>query len=238
MLGAYWLLLSQVQPGKPANQPKSSQPVWVTITTRQKQQKKISLPDGSQVWLNAGSSLCYNRDFLHCRELQLQGEAFFDVVHDAAHPFTVHAGNAVTRVYGTRFNIEAYAAAAEVRVALQRGKIGIASGASAGEEVLQPGQLFIYHKQTHTREIKQLRPADMGSWLTGTLVLYQTPLTDLFLLLKTRYGIEVVDRRKTRDNPAITSARFSHLPLEVLLKHLSFGWDFHFNQAKDTLYIK
>jgi ferric-dicitrate binding protein FerR (iron transport regulator) len=150
----------------------------------------------------------------------------------------VYTGNAVTQVYGTRFNIEAYAAAAELRVALQRGKIGIASGASEREEVLQPGQLFIYHKQTHTREIKQLRPADMGSWITGTLVLYQTPLTDLFLLLKTRYGIEVVDRRKTRDNPAITSARFSHLPLEVLLKHLSFGWDFRFNQAKDTLYIK
>jgi len=70
---------------------------------------KLLLPDGTEVWLNSGSKLNYKKDFnTHFREVELEGEAFFDVVKDAAHPFIVHTSGIDVKVLGTVFNVKSY----------------------------------------------------------------------------------------------------------------------------------
>lgn len=216
----------------------AEQPVYASVTTGHGQQKKISLPDGSQVWLNADSRLSYHPDFVHNRLLQLSGEAFFSVVRDVEHPFIVQAGNAVTHVYGTQFNIYAYPGAKELRVGLQRGKIGVVRDTAVQEEkVLSPGQLLIYNKTTGAQQLASLPPGEIGGWTNGKLVFYKTPLSELLFQLQLKYGVHIVCSRNALKETRVT-ARFSHISLPTLLHHLSFGWDLQFNRSKDTLYIK
>lgn len=88
---------------------------------------KITLPDGSNVWLNAGSKITYsNNADNHCREVKLSGEAYFDVVKDAAHPFTVATDKFKITVLGTAFNVRSYAKDNVSEATLVRGRIELA----------------------------------------------------------------------------------------------------------------
>src|SRR5258705_4020135 len=80
-----------------------------TISTKPGSKSKIELPDGTQVWLNADSKLRYSQDFMGAyREVQLTGEAYFDVAKDKSRPFIIHTGPIDIRVVGTSFNVRAY----------------------------------------------------------------------------------------------------------------------------------
>ena len=86
--------------------------------------EKTILPDGSTVWLNAGSRIRYASDFiLSKREVFLDGEAYFDVKQDQAHPFIVHVGNIAIRVLGTEFNVQAYPHEDHIETTLIKGKV-------------------------------------------------------------------------------------------------------------------
>lgn len=238
LIGCAWLLF------RPANKPvvtaavRFAYPAITTVTAGVKQQKKIVLPDGSTVYLNAGSVISYTADFKNNRHVQLQGEAFFSVVKDAAHPFKVQAGKATMAVYGTAFNVYAYPAVKEMRVGLQSGKIGVQyDSAGNRESVLKPGQLLVYNKTTGKQNLHLVPPAEMNGWAKGKLVFYKTPLAELFYQLQLHYGVQVVYTGDDNGEKLIT-ARFSHMPLPMLLRHLSFGWGFVFSSHRDTLYIK
>lgn len=82
-----------------------------TVSTTMGVKKKITLPDGTLVWLNSGSSLSYSKNFnqLSTREVSLKGEAFFEVLHNEDHPFIIHTQSGISiKDVGTTFNIKAY----------------------------------------------------------------------------------------------------------------------------------
>lgn len=86
-----------------------------------------TLPDGSRVWLNAGSRIDYNLDFgQKTRIIKLIGEAFFDVKTDSSKPFVVKAGKLAIKAYGTAFNVKAYPEENAITTTLVRGKVVIA----------------------------------------------------------------------------------------------------------------
>jgi len=87
---------------------------------------KIQLPDGSSVWLNASSELTYDKDFgKNLREVNLTGEAFFDVVRDAVHPFIIHTKVIDVKVLGTQFNVKAYPDDSYTEASLIRGSLEV-----------------------------------------------------------------------------------------------------------------
>lgn len=111
-----------------------------TLRTPRGGQFRISLPDGSQVWLNAGSSLRFPVAFGQGeRKVELTGEAYFDVLPDAARPFRVGVdGKAEVAVLGTEFNINAYTDEPAIRATLVKGSVEVTA---AGEtKRLRPGQ--------------------------------------------------------------------------------------------------
>lgn len=99
--------------------------------------KQIKLPDGTQVWLNAGSRLCYQGTLgPDNRTVWLEGEAFFKVVSDASTPFTVRAKNITVRVLGTNFNVKAYKDDPDIETTLISGKVQVLLNNDPDKKVL------------------------------------------------------------------------------------------------------
>lgn len=96
------------------------------ITTRPGSTSKVKLPDGSVVWLNAGSKLTYNKDFgKELREVTLSGEGFFDVTKMKEKPFIIHTSTINIKVLGTVFNVRAYPEDKHTETSLIRGSIEV-----------------------------------------------------------------------------------------------------------------
>ncbi|HVW62489.1 MAG TPA: FecR domain-containing protein, partial [Puia sp.] len=115
------------------------------ITTRYGTRNFLELPDGSKLWLNAGSKVKYAEDR---RELTLEGEAFFDVKHDPDHPFIIHTGKLDVRVLGTSFNVKAYPNDSTIETTLIKGKVEIDfPGNTRSGIVLRPNEKVVIPKK-------------------------------------------------------------------------------------------
>lgn len=97
-----------------------------TISTKRGSKSKVQLPDGTQVWLNADSRITYNENFQgSLREVQLSGEAYFDVVRDEERPFVIHTNVIDIKVLGTAFNVRSYADEKNTETSLVRGSVEV-----------------------------------------------------------------------------------------------------------------
>lgn len=121
---------------------------------------QVTLPDGSTVWLNAGSRLTYRKDFNEAtRHVSLEGEAFFKVTTNKKKPFVVNASGINVKAYGTSFNVKAYAIDKSVVATLVEGIIKV-EGKGADKKdfsyTLKPNQNITYVKDTKTLQTKDI----------------------------------------------------------------------------------
>jgi ferric-dicitrate binding protein FerR (iron transport regulator) len=110
---------------------------------------KLVLPDGTQVWLNSGSKLNYSNDFnKQLREVELEGEAFFDVTKDAKHPFIVHASSINIKVVGTAFDVKSYPQDETIETTLLRGIIEVSrnDNPNTPKVILKPNEKLVFDK--------------------------------------------------------------------------------------------
>jgi ferric-dicitrate binding protein FerR (iron transport regulator) len=116
-----------------------------TVSTKRGSKSKIQLPDGTQVWLNADSKITYNENFQgKIREVQLSGEAFFDVVHDEERPFVIHTNVIDVKVLGTAFNVRSYADEKNTETSLIRGSVEITLRSNPDKKIiLKPNDKLI-----------------------------------------------------------------------------------------------
>lgn len=119
--GVFYLLKQKKNTQLPDEQSISS------VVTKNGNRTKILLPDGSQVWLNAGSKLDYNNSVFNkdLREVTLNGEAYFDVTKNAEKPFIIHTKKMDVKVIGTAFNIRSYNDEKTAEASLIRGSIEV-----------------------------------------------------------------------------------------------------------------
>jgi len=115
------------------------------ISTKNGSKTNVVLPDGTQVWLNAGSKLSYTKSFgNNIREVTLTGEAFFDVVHNAEKPFIIHTVSMNIKVLGTRFNVKSYPTDKATEATLIRGSIEVSFKDRPAEKIiLKPNEKII-----------------------------------------------------------------------------------------------
>lgn len=119
------------------------------ITVNPGSRTRVQLPDGSQVWVNSGSKLTYEGNFKgSLREVQLDGEAYFDVVKDPAHPFIVHTSGIDIKVLGTAFDVKAYDADPTIEATLIHGSIEVINKSQPGTPkiMLKPHEKLVYNK--------------------------------------------------------------------------------------------
>jgi transmembrane sensor len=93
------------------------------IKTTNGSKTNLVLPDGTKVWLNAGSNMTYDKDYgVNIREVNLTGEAYFDVIKNPKKPFIIHTGKIDIKVLGTAFNVRCYPDEKNTETSLVRGK--------------------------------------------------------------------------------------------------------------------
>jgi transmembrane sensor len=115
------------------------------VATRNGSRTSLYLPDGTHVWLNAGSKLSYNKNFgAASREVDLSGEAFFDVARNPASPFIIHTSRIDIRVLGTSFNVKSYPSEKTTETVLIHGSIEVALHDKTNEKIiLKPNQKLV-----------------------------------------------------------------------------------------------
>lgn len=164
---------------------------WVEMSAPLGSRIKFKLPDGSIGWLNSGSALKYALNFGEIREVQLSGQAFFDVKHKEGSRFIVKTKYLDVEVKGTAFDIAAYADEKDVNVTLERGNILLKSASLSVPIEMNPDEQVNYDfaKQliTKTKVTAQI----FSAWKDGKLMLRNASLEELAKHLSRWYNIDV-----------------------------------------------
>jgi ferric-dicitrate binding protein FerR (iron transport regulator) len=154
---------------------------------------QIVLPDGSKVWLSADSRLRYPAVFAEGkRDIQLEGEAFFDVVQNPSRPFEVYLQKGSVRVLGTSFNIRSYKEDMLVTTSVATGKVAFRGDDKTISNELTTGRKAIYNKETQELELMDTDPLLDKGWIDGTLVFRSENLESVARTLERYYGKKIV----------------------------------------------
>lgn len=182
----YFKKLEQAAPQAPAQS-------FVKYSTGTNQLKRLLLPDSSTIYLNANSSVSVPVTFKNQRErlVYLDGEAFFEVARDVKHPFKIKVGDLRVQVLGTSFNVSAYKAVREVKVAVSTGKVMV-NEQSKNLATLTPGQEIIYNKSTRSfRKVENVQSNHKAMWRDGVIALNEASFEELQNAIYNCYGLEL-----------------------------------------------
>lgn len=157
---------------------------------------KVTLPDGSTVWLNSGSKITCPLVFgPKERVVTLSGEGFFDVVTNPEWPMLVKTSRGITaKVLGTQFNFCAYEDEAEVKFTLVSGSVVLVDEKSGDERVAVPSQQFSanFADMSHPEgKIQNVDVSKSTAWKDGILLFDDTPMSEVFRRLERWYGVEI-----------------------------------------------
>lgn len=160
---------------------------------------KITLSDGTLVNMNAGSSLKYPVQFIkgHNREVALDGEAFFDVAKDKAHPFIVKTAGQEIKVLGTHFNVNCYADEPQEKTTLLEGSIAAHAIATKSSHILAPGNQAILYKGG--LKILQVDTTEMVAWKNGYFKFNNETIESIMRTLSRWYNIEITYQANVQD---------------------------------------
>lgn len=190
--GAYYL-------GKnnPFNQ--SSVQTYSSITGK----SKVILPDGTEVWLHSNTTLSYNSKFTtNTRDVDLHGEAYFSVAHDANKPFIVHSDGAAVLVHGTKFNVNSYSSSPNIIVSLYEGSVSMNAGNK--DIMLKPGEEGFFDKLYRTLEVKKGDVEFAKSWTNDQLRFENKNLRYVCRYLSKWYSVDIDIDPAIADNQSYT----------------------------------
>ncbi len=194
---------------------------------------KCQLPDGSTVYLNSGSSLKYPVQFIGERKVDLSGEAFFDVVHNAEIPFHVNTRSLDIKVLGTTFNVIANEDEQTEEIVLQTGKVDVS--AKSGEKLaeMKPNEQLTLNIEKQTIRKTEVEASQYSTWKEGKLVFRNENMQQVARRLSRWYNAEVVVDDRMLDTYTF-HATFADEPLDEVLKLLSITTPLSFKEEKRT----
>jgi transmembrane sensor len=210
----------------------------VAVATAPGATRSLLLDDGTRVTLGAASRLEHPRRFPGtAREVVLDGEAFFEVAHDAKRPFTVRSGGALTRVLGTRFDVRGYRGE-PVRVVVESGRVRLRSAATAADTgvVLVRGDLGVAAPGERATMRAGVDPARYAGWREGRLEFDRAELSEVARELERWYGVEirVADPALARRHLTLTLAR---APIDEVLGAISLSLGARWHRTGNTVLI-
>ena len=201
------------------------------VTVPVGQRVNLQLPDGTSVWLNASSEIIYPAYFSgSTREIHLNGEAYFEVEHNASKPFIVHTETFDIKVLGTKFNVEAYKGMEGFTTALMEGSVEVTDRKNKDKSVrLYPAQKVAFRNGELCKS--PIDNYDVYRWREGLICFKETRFADLMRQLEKNYGVRILI-----NNEAVKEKVFSGKfrttdgidnALRLLQKegHYTFEWD-------------
>lgn len=237
-----------------------------SIVTKNGNRTKVVLPDGSQVWLNAGSNLDYNNSVFNkdLREVTLNGEAYFDVTKNAHKPFIIHTKKMDVKVVGTAFNIRSYSYEKTAEASLIRGlievtlkdrkdqvitlkpneKISIATDESK-QQVAKVDKTSAVKNETKSIPeivVKELKPNPTNNiiaeiaWTQNRLYFEDENLENIAPMLERWFGRKVVITNASLKNLRYYG-NFENETMEEVLSYLKLSKPFNFKIGADSIVI-
>jgi ferric-dicitrate binding protein FerR (iron transport regulator) len=193
---------------------------WAEIHSPVGSRTKFQLPDGTQGWLNGGSSIKYPINFMKHRNVEISGEAWFDVVHLKSEEFRVITPYFDVKVLGTQFNVIAYDDEATAEVILERGKVLVLGKDEKVNGELDPDQQIVFNKSTKKIIKTSIDSKNYTSWKDGLLIFKNVPMSEIAKRLEHRYFTEIILHGDSLKS-SIFRATFRDENLEEICKMLS-----------------
>lgn len=233
------------------------------VSTKNGSKSKVQMPDGTQVWLNAGSRIEYDGNYgKDNRELTLTGEAYFDVVHDKTKPFIIHTSAMNVKVLGTVFNVKAYPGDANTEAALIRGSIEVTFPGRPDEKlILRPNdKITVSNKTGKAEETQQsvesnvqekpeimlaklnYQPADSTiietSWVKNKLIFRSKPFAEVANDMERWFNVNI----QIQDTAVLArkfTGTFSNESITEALDALSMSFSFQYlvDKSNNTVII-
>lgn len=193
---------------------------WAEIHSPVGSRTKFQLPDGTQGWLNGGSSIKYPINFMKHRNVEISGEVWFDVVHHKSEEFRVITPYFDVKVLGTQFNVIAYDDDATAEVILERGKVLVLAKDKEKKGELEPDQRLIFSKSTKKLIKESIDSKAYTSWKDGLLIFKNVPMSEIAKRLERRYNAEIILHGDSLKS-SIFRATFQDENLDEICKMLS-----------------
>lgn len=188
-------IFSQNQPAAPL--------VYTTVAADYGQISKAILPDSSVVWVNSGSSIKYNNQFSASnRDIELEGEAFFEVTRNADLPLIVTNSDLKVKVLGTEFSVSAYPEEPNIHVILEKGKVELTSASNTRfRQEMKPGEMATFSKIKKELALTAVNTSLYTSWKDGLINIYNLPLSELVIKLEKRFNQKFLVDEQIKDVP-------------------------------------
>lgn len=205
------------------------------------ERQQITLPDGTVVWLNAGSLLIYPETFsADSRTLFLSGEGNFTVAKDEEKPFIVKTNYIDVEALGTTFNLQSYPGSDKTTTILETGKVRVDDkSGSLTSVILQPNEQLVYDHMDQTFNKSNVDAARFNSWTDGFLVFQQESLKNIFQSLERRYNVKINYNDSKFANTTFTVRFHAEETLEDALEILKrIGINFKYRIIDDDVYVQ
>ena len=218
LLSAIWLFYNSYFSRRFVNQQ-----VYNTIEVPLGTKSQVSLPDGTHVWLNAGSTLKYPLPFdASIRHVELDGEGYFEVTKDKNRPFVVFTSGIDIKVLGTSFNCNAYSNDEKIETALVEGQVEISGKSGDDKFMMEPGDLAVFSKKENTIKKSHADLDKYIAWKSGKLMFRDDPMIKVIEKLGRWYSVKF-----QVDDPEILSyvysATFPNESLDRILEMLKIS---------------
>ena len=166
--------------------------IYNTLATPKARQYRLTLPDGTKVWLNASSSIRYPIAFTGKeRRVAITGEVYMEVVKDAVRPFIVATRHSDITVLGTHFNIMAYEDEPAVNTTLLEGSVKISIPGKQTATIIKPGEQASVGNEGDDIKVKKVNAANVAAWINGFLSLKDCSVQEFMNQLSRWYDVDI-----------------------------------------------
>lgn len=210
---------------------------YASSYTKPNERTTVILSDGTIVHLNSRSELKYPEIFRkNKREVELLGEAYFEVTKDAERPFIIKTGEITTTVLGTSFNVRSMPDQ-DIEVTVTSGKVNIKKGNKKSKSInLVRGQQATYERNNSTLNMKSVDVQSYTAWLNRTLNFDRISFEDAIEQIKRVYNIEIKIENNA-SNDCLIRGQYQNEELEDILQGLQLIIDFEYHFQNDTTII-
>jgi transmembrane sensor len=208
--------------------------VWETKQTKN-EVAQLNLPDGSSVIVNRNSNIKWPNKLNGAnREILLEGEAFFDVIHDPQRPFVITADEIKIKVLGTAFNVQHNSGKDEIETEVTRGKVLMYSAQQ--QIIIEAGMKGIYHQQTKELELVKTENKNSIAYATHSLSFSGSTLKEITDQLSKAYGVQFNFENKKIQDCRLTS-EYKDKSLSFIMDVISESLNLTYTVKNNTVYI-
>jgi len=209
----------------------------VMATTDNQKNLQITLPDGSNIFLNRNTRLSYNRNFIrHGRNVDLSGEAFFEIAPDEKNPFTVNAGETSIMVIGTSFNVISSNSDSAIEVFVKTGKVMVSDNKGKNILMLDSGYIGTINSESSEKSLND--DPNYMAWKTGELIYDGQTLEKVFSDLKRVYNMDVVAvDPKILENTWTTNGPVDNAPQETIIRLICASFNLSYTKDGNAYHL-